>query len=321
MYQSFSFPSLQKQCNYSFGLNQFVVAIPSKIDFVYFGVTNSANITAATSYIAYNITQCSAKSIVPLDGWSQIYGSISPLDPSIVFGLAAEVQTGSYKLLKLQYSDTISVLAQVTVELIKGGQIIFLANNSLLIFSNGSHESLYAYLFDLNLNLLISHEVAETATVNYTIIGYSTTNVFIGTYGNKSSTLYQYDINGDFSAPQSVVNTEVDAFRKWETIIASQSTVIYQLNETSLTVFDYDPKPLKPTSAASTASTAGSTSSRTGRSTTTTITLTTTSPASTGIIRKRGGGNRKKAANAKKIHLNRIKKLRNIVPLDRNIMR
>jgi len=140
---------------------------------------------------------------------------------------------------------------------------IFLSNNTLLFYSHNTFSNkINAMLYDLNLNTINNHTIPFTSS-KVIVITNSLTNTFIGSL----DTLYQYDINGDFSSPQSKVNTEYAAFHGINTLIASTSTVGFIANATAITVFNYNPNPPKPTTAATTASTgstSGSTTSTTG---------------------------------------------------------
>jgi len=107
--------------------------------------------------------------------------------------------------------------------------------------------------------------VIENYTIPYTnislgntgvTIANSLTNVFVG----FEDTLYQFDINGDFSSPQSKVNVTKDAFQAWNNLIASSSTVGFVISPNLITVFNYNTNPIHPTTTASTASSTYTTS-------------------------------------------------------------
>jgi len=308
MIQSYSFPAMQLLCNYTIGKKLDVNAITGLNDLVYVG-KSVGRFTGLVSYVAFNITQCAPVNSLPLpDNYSHVYGIISPLDPTIIYGNTDDRSTRTVNFVKLKYSPSaITVLSQQIIGVGIQNQITFLENNTkILVFANGSTvgSSLYAYILDLDLNILAMHQVAFSNNSENTEIALSTTNLFVGNAANNNiSTLYQFNINGDFSVPQCAVQTEINAFRRWRALFASKSTIMFQINSTALASFDYNPSPVKYTKTASTASTAGSTGSSTYTSSTSTSNSASTgvSTAGSAVTRRKGGDARKKL-RIKKFH-------------------
>jgi len=75
--------------------------------------------------------------------------------------------------------------------------------------------------------------------------------------------MYQFDINGDFSQVQCSVNVERQAFTVYRLLLASSSKVLTYVNQTTLSIYSYNPNPPKYTSTSSTVSTTGSTAATT----------------------------------------------------------
>jgi len=195
-----------------------------------------------------------------LDGYWLNSGIISTFDPTIIYAYANVAKSNQYYFMKIQITDKVTVLAKNLLYCVTScGPIIFLENNTILTFVNGSYgQQLSYFLYDQNLNIISNKLVPYDDVSNIITLGVSPTNLFIG----ANTTLYQFDIN-DFSKPQFKINTEFATFNRWNTMVARTNNMLYITNASSFTVYDYNPSPPQDTSTAGTTSTIGTTSGST----------------------------------------------------------
>jgi len=259
---TFSFPSLELKCQLQLPN---LILIPGFNGIAYIADPSHSNSDACTLEV-FNYTSCTRSTPIPdISDYFLDMAIVSPLDPTIIYGHYEANKNLNFILVKLQYSSSkITILKAIPVGYILP-PLIF-TNNNLMVFSCTYDGTLTVSIFDSNLNKIavyIAPDITNFSDLHISIT-YTSTNLFIGI----PDALYQYDIAGDFSTPQSIVYTEPNAFNKWGILQATSQKVSFVANLTTFTVFDYDPNPFTPTAASSTASASGTAaaSSTTGTS-------------------------------------------------------